>query len=188
MRTTHRSQETALKITRIGKDISTCYQVIGYDEMPIDLSNLIGYIDGMSYLSDELEDLIEEIDGLDEKEAAAAIGKRLLAKREAEVLDPERYDELLEGVDEPAKFAKKKKGAKEDPKKTRRGGSRKAKASSSDDEPADEPQEPASDPEPTEEVSEKPKARRKGKAEKQTPADRMAELKQRAAKAAAARK
>ena len=180
--------ETALKITRIGKDISTTYQITGYDEMPIDLSNLIGYIDGVSYLSDELDDLIQEIEKLDDKEAALAIGSRLLAKREAELLDPERYDELLEGVTEPAKFGKKKKAAKEDPKKTRRGGSRRASSKASEDDDADEPNEPASDPEPTEEVTDKPKARAKGKAAKQTPADRMAELKERAAKAAASRK
>jgi len=181
--------ETALKITRVGKDISTSYQITGYDEMPIDLSNLIAYIDGVSYLNDEMDEIIEELDGMDEKEAALAIGSRLLAKREAELLDPERYDELFEATDEPAKFGKKKKaGKKEDPKKTRRGGTRRTKASETD-----EPDEPASDPDPTEEVTEKPakgkaKAAAKGKAQKQTAQDRMKELRERAAKAAAAKK
>jgi hypothetical protein len=181
--------ETALKITRIGKDISTNYQITGYDEMAIDLSNLIGCIDGVSYLTEDLDDLIEEIDGLDEREAALCIGKRLLALREAELLDAERYEELFEGVTEPAKYGKKKKTAKEDKKTTRRGSSSRSKASkAAEADDGDDPDEPTSDPGPTEEVEAKPKARAKGKAAKQTPADRMEELKARAAKAAAARK
>jgi hypothetical protein len=186
---------TALKITRIGKDKTTTYQLVGYDELPIDLSNLVGYIDGISYLGDELIPLLDEIEDLSPEEAALAIGKKLLDKREEELIDDERYQELLGGVTESMdKFGnKKKKNNKKDkdPPRSRAASRRATKAKEPEpeaDTDGDEPNEPASDPEPTEEVKPARKAAKKASSTKQTPESRMAELRKKAAERAAARK
>lgn len=189
---------TALKITRIGKDKTTVYQLVGYDELPIDLTNLVGYIDGVSYLGDELTPLLDEIEDLSAEEAALAIGKKLLDLREEELIDDDRYQELLGGVTESMdKFGnKKKKNNKKDkdPPKSRAASRRTTKAKEIEPEPedtsGDEPDEPASDLEPTEEVkpARKAKAAKKAASTKQTPETRMAELRAKAAERAAARK
>lgn len=181
---------TALKITRIGKDKTTVYQLIGYDELPIDLSNLVNYIDGVSYLSDDLDTVLEEIDGLPEDEAALVIGKKLLDKREEELIDDDRYQELLDGVTESMdKFGTKKKNKKKekDPPRSRAAARRTNRVK--DPEP-DDTDEPESDPEPTEEVKPARKTTKKAttKSTKQTPESRMAELRAKAAERAAARK
>jgi len=181
--------ETALKITRIGKDKSTTYQIVGYDELPIDLSNLIGYVDGISYLGEDLDPLLDEIEKLTPEEAALAIGKKLLDKREEELIDDDRYQELFDGVTESMdKFGNKKKSkekTKAEPVRSRAASRRVTKAEESD---GDEPDEPTSDPEPTEEVTPAPKAAKKAASVKQTPESRMAELRKKSAERAAARK
>lgn len=183
---------TALKVTRIGKDKTTVYQIVGYDELPIDLSNLVGYVDGISYLGDELDPLLEETEKLSPEEAALAIGKKLLDLREEELIDDERYQELLEGVTESMdKFGNKKKSSKKkdkDPPRSRAASRRTAKKTEEPEADAgDEPDEPATDPEPVEEVKPAKKAAKKAAA-KQTPESRMAELREKAAQRAAARK
>lgn len=188
--------ETGLKVTRIGKDKTTVYQIVGYDELPIDLSNLVGYIDGVSYLGDDLEPLIDEIEKLSPEEAALAIGKKLLDKREEELIDDDRYQELLDGVTESMdKFGNKKKGKKKEKEAPRsRAAARRTtreervtREETTDDSAGDEPDEPASDPEPTEEVKPARKASKKAST-KQTPESRMTELRKKAAERAASRK
>lgn len=182
---------TALKITRIGKDKTTVYQIVGYDELPIDLSNLVGFIDGISYLGDDLDPLLDEIENLSEEEAALVIGRKLLDKREEELIDDDRYQELLEGVTESMdKYGNKKKNKKKekDPPRSRAAARRAAKTKEPEPEgDGDEPDEPASDPEPTEEVKPARKAAKKATT-KQTPESRMAELRAKAAERAKARK
>lgn len=179
---------TALKITRIGKDKTTVYQLVGYDELPIDLSNLVGFIDGISYLGDDLDPLLDEIENLSEEEAALVIGRKLLDKREEELIDDDRYQELLEGVTESMdKYGNKKKNKKKekDPPRSRAAARRAVKK---EPEPKDDGgDEAASDPEPTEEVKPARKAAKKA-ATKQTPESRMAELRAKAAERAKARK
>lgn len=181
---------TALKITRIGKDKTTVYQLIGYDELPIDLSNLVNYIDGVSYLSDDLDTVLEEIDGLPEDEAALVIGKKLLDKREEELIDDDRYQELLDGVTESMdKFGTKKKNKKKekDPPRSRAAARRTNKVKDPEPDDADDSD---PDPEPTEEVKPARKTTKKAatKSTKQTPESRMAELRAKAAERAASRK
>ena len=189
--------ETALKIVRVGKDKTTSYQIVGYDELPIDLTNLVEYVDGISYLGDELDSLIEEMEGLDTaEEQALAIGKKLLDLREEELIDDDRYQELLEGVTESMdKFGNKKKSnkKKEEEAPRSRAASRrrpaKAKAEPEASEDGDEPDEPAQDPEPAEEVKPARKSRAKAKtSSKQTPQSRMDDLRAKAAERAKARK
>lgn len=186
---------TALKITRIGKDKNTVYQIVGYDELPIDLTNLVGYIDGISYLADDLDALLDEIEKLSPEEAALVIGNKLLDKREEELIDDDRYQELLEGVTESMdKYGNKKKNKKEkkDSPRSRVASRRTTKAKAPEDTTGDDPDEPASDPEPTEEVKPARKATKtatkKTASTKQTPESRMAELRAKAAERAAARK
>ena len=181
--------ETALKITRIGKDKSTSYTFVGYDELPIDLTNLVGYVDGISYLRDDLIPLLDEIENLTLEEAALAIGKKILDRREEELIDDDRYQELLEGVIERGesldKFGNKKgkkKKEKAEPVRSRAASRRAAKV----EEPQDDADEPTSDPEPTEEV--KPARKAKKATSKQSPETRMAELRKKAAERVAARK
>lgn len=182
---------TALKITRIGKDKNTTYQIVGYDELPIDLSNLVGYVDGVSYLNDELESLLDEIEDLSPEEAALVIGKKLLDKREEELIDDDRYQELLEGVTESMdKYGNKKnknKKKEKAPPRSRAATRRAAKAEEPEPEPEDDGDEPASDPEPTEEVKPARKTAKKATT-KQTPESRMEELRAKAAERAKARK
>jgi hypothetical protein len=184
--------ETALKVTRIGKDKTTVYQIIGYDELPIDLTNLVEYVDGISYLGDDLDPLLDEIEKLTPEEAALAIGKKLLDKREEELIDDDRYQELLDGVTESMdKFGNKKKSKKDkDPPRSRVASRRAAKKEDPPEaeENGDEPDEPASDPEATEEVKPARKAKAKKAPAKQTPETRMAELRAKAAERAKARK
>ena len=189
--------ETALKIVRIGKDKTTSYQIIGYDELPIDLTNLVEYVEGISYLGDDLDGLLEEIEGLETaEEQALAIGRTLLEKREEELIDDDRYQELLEGVTESMdKFGNKKKkgGKKEEEAPRSRAASRRSKAKAEEPEDdGDDPDEPKTDPEPAEEVKPARKAKAKaskGKASsKQTPQSRMDDLRKKAAERAATRK
>ena len=190
--------ETALKIVRIGKDKTTSYQIIGYDELPIDLTNLVEYVEGISYLGDDLDGLLEEIEGLDTaEEQALAIGSTLLEKREEELIDGDRYDELLESTPDHSmdKYGNKKKGKKEEEAPRSRAASRrtaKAAAKADPEDDGDDPDEPATDPEPAEEV--KPARKAKAKASKakastkQTPQSRMDDLRAKAQERAKARK
>ena len=193
--------ETALKVTRIGKNKDTSYTLVGYDEMPIDLANLTGYIDGVSYLKEEMDDLIEEIDGVSDDEAGLIIGKLLLDKKEEELVDDDRYQTLLAGQHESMdKFGTNKKGKKKEKAEPARSRASQRKTTrekvterEETQEPEDEPNEDASDPEPTEEVTPKAKTKAKPKAKKATSktaekGDRMAELRKRAAERAATRK
>jgi hypothetical protein len=158
-------EETAVKITRVD---SKTYQINGYPGQEIDLSNLIDYIDGVSWLGDDLDDLIEQIDAVfedDEVEdqefaAASVIGAFFLDKRLAELVDEERYNELYEGIDKPfRKFGGDKKDKKSGNKKDRPKRERPARRSqrrTADPEPEADAAEPEAAPEPKEE----PKPRR----------------------------
>jgi hypothetical protein len=181
--------ETALKITRIGADKNTSYTLVGYDELPIDLSNLVAYVDGISYIGDDLDPLLEEIEKLTPEEAALAIGKKLLDKREEELIDDDRYQELLEGVTESMdKFGNKKKGKKKEKAEPVRSRAASRRTAKKDELPEVEVNEPEPDPEPVEEVKPARKAAKKAASTKQTPESRMAELRAKASERAAARK
>lgn len=188
---------TALKITRLGKDKSTSYSVQGYDEQPIDLSNLVEFVDGISYLNDEMDDVVEQAESSDPEDFALFLGKLILDKREAELLDDERYHELLDAVDESMdiygnkKGKSKAKGKKEDrpTKASQRRVTRERVTEREEETDADEPNEESSDPAATEEVTPKPRAKKAAKkaAAKTTPQERMKELRKRAAEKAAAK-
>lgn len=149
--------ETAIKITRIGTDQNTAYTVSGYEDMDIDLGNLVEYLDGISYI-DDIDELTEEITDMDmdEMEIAHHLGSILLEKRITELLDEERYLELFEGVTESMdKFGNKKKSKGAGKKKT---SERKARPSQRRRAEKEEPESTDDDaPEDTPEPKEKPK-------------------------------
>lgn len=165
--------ETPVKITRLGKDQNTSYTITGYVDQEIDLSNLIEFIDGISYLGkpEDIEAIVEQIADLEPLEAANAIGTILLDKRVEELLDEDRYEELFEGVDESMdKFGNKKKKGKKDEKKPERKTrpSQRRKAAEPEDEWVDEGD---SGDAPDEPEPEKPKRTRRTTRAKATPAD-----------------
>lgn len=160
-------EETPVKITRVGADNSTVYTVDGYPDQEIDLAGLIECVDGISYLGDDLDDLLDQISDLDDAEAAQVIGAFLLDKRLEELADPERYDKLFEGVDESLdKFGSKKKKSKSESKRERpaRRSQRRGR-NAEEEEPADEPEAEAE--EPAEE--EKPQRRSRTRKPKEEP-------------------
>lgn len=100
--------ETPVKISRTGSGNSMSFNIQGYFDQEVDLTNLIDFVDGITYLNDEMDELVEEIDGLEPLEAAHVIGNFLLDKRLEELADPDRYMELFEGIDDwPDKFGTK---------------------------------------------------------------------------------
>jgi hypothetical protein len=154
-------EETPVKITRVGGDNSTVYTVDGYPDQEIDLGGLIECVDGISYLGDDLDDLVDQISDLEDAEAAQVIGAFLLDKRLEELADPDRYDDLFDGVTESLdKFGSKKKKSKDkDSSKRERPARRSQRRSRSEEaaESAEEPEVEAEAEEPAEE--EKPKRR-----------------------------
>ena len=93
--------ETAIKVTRLGKDQNTTYTIQGYSDQEIDLSNLIEYVEGIGYLRKEIDEVLDAIDGKSNEDAALIIGDQLLANKVDELTDEDRYQELLEGMTEP---------------------------------------------------------------------------------------
>src|ERR1035437_2463847 len=102
--------ETPGRYTRIGERLNTDYEVELFQDDPLDLSNLTEFIDGVSYLDNEMDDLLEKIEDLEPQEAATEIGTILLDKRLSEICDLDYYNEILASIDEPARYPKKGKG------------------------------------------------------------------------------
>lgn len=132
-------QEWAVKIRRIGKSTDTKYAVSGYDEIPIDLDPFIENLEGISYLSDVMNDVLEATDKQDPEDAVKHVGSILLEARLNELADEERYNRLADGVTETLdKYGNKKKKGKAD--RSERPSQRRSNtAVATDDEPAAEP-------------------------------------------------
>lgn len=160
--------EVPSKITQVGSGSDTTYTMVPFDGLPIDLGDLIEYIDGINYLSPAEQDILyDAIDGMSDKEAVLEIGAFLLDKRMDELDDDERYDRLLGSITEEFRQFGKKKGKGGDSKERKPRTSRRSQRKSEDD-PDSEP-EATPDPEPQEEAP-APRARRGRK-----PAEKPAE-------------
>lgn len=97
-------EETPIKVVRRGKDQNTAYDFTPYIDQQVDFTNLIQYLDGVSYLADVIDQV--NVDG-DPKDAAAQIGQLMLDKRLDELADGERYQELVAPIQElDSKFGK----------------------------------------------------------------------------------
>jgi hypothetical protein len=109
-----------VEIIRRGKDQNTRYDLFPL-EVPVDLSPIVDHLDGLSYLNDEMEEVITKIEAADGDMLAAAqvVADAMLSKRLNELADGERYEELVSPLkleDMPKPFGGKKKSA---PKKDR---------------------------------------------------------------------
>jgi len=148
-------EDVAFRVKRRGGDKNTAYDWTPFIDQELDLSNVVDYIDGISYLKPELDEVLAEITDkdLDDQQAAHLIASKLLDMRLEELADPERYEELTSEIEEiKPKFGGKKKG-KDDAKKTRKSqASRRTKAKAEADEPEPDPE---PDPEPEEETPSK---------------------------------
>jgi hypothetical protein len=176
-------ESTPIRITRTGERLDTDYEVEAFEDKPIDLSGLLDFVDGITYLNDEMDELLEGIEGAEDDFAAAGlIGSLLLDKKLNDMCDEEYYNEVLEKLTEPAKFSKKRKeSSKKSPIVARpvRQSQRRSQRQAEDSEPSSDKQEPEAE---TEE--EKPKPRRSRKAvskEESSPRERMNALRERSA-------
>ncbi len=120
------------------------YTFTPYVDMDVDLSDLIEYIEGVSYLSrneevwDELEAALAEAE--DDEEAAHLIGVALLERRLNELADADLYhektDHIEKIVDRFDKSGNNDRGAKRE--RGERPSQRNRSRNSSDDEPAED--------------------------------------------------
>jgi hypothetical protein len=96
--------ELALQVTRRipnGKKSDTSYEFVPFPEIPINLTPVVDHLEGISYLSDTLEELLPQLEATEtDLEAAQVIAKALFDRRVEELADPARYDELLGDIDE----------------------------------------------------------------------------------------
>lgn len=145
---------------RIGRVDENTYSVTPFPGATVDLSAVAEFVDGISYLGDELDGLLDAIEDLDDDEAALLVGQVLLDKRLEELQDRDRYDELAEGINKPFKYSSKdKKSSKGKSKsKTERPARRSSRRSKVADEAPEAEVETQDEPEAEEEP--KPKARR----------------------------
>lgn len=111
--------ETAFKVKRRGTGTDTEYDFTPYFDQEVDLSALLDNLDGISYLNEELDAIIEEVENKDDDEAALIVARYLLDARLEELADGERYQEEIEAADPdklkpryPAKGAKKSNGSR----------------------------------------------------------------------------
>lgn len=103
-----------LKITRRGTDRNTRYDMIPFVDAPVDLSPVVDFVDGLSFLGEVLDDVQAEISaaGDDSIAQAQAVARALYDRRLEELADKERYDELVTPLEEiPDKFGGGKKKA-----------------------------------------------------------------------------
>jgi hypothetical protein len=118
--------ETPFKIKRRGKDKNTEYDFVPYDEIEVDLSDLVQNIDGISYLNDVMDELVEHLADADDQESAQIIAHFLLTQRLDELADKERYEEEVGPLEDlKPRYPKgdKKKGGKRPERKSQRSSS-----------------------------------------------------------------
>lgn len=100
--------EVPMKVTRHGNGPQTTFNFKGYEDISVDLTNLLENIGNVSYLGDTYGDLTDRISGLDDFTAAIVVGDHLLRKRIEEMADLDIYDELFEGITQTMGYDDKK--------------------------------------------------------------------------------
>lgn len=126
--------ELPIEVTRRGTDANTRYDFVQFMDLPVDLAPVVQYVDGISYLSDDIEDVIAAMDAADDEVGQAqAVAEALFNKRLAELADSERYHELVDPITElPDRFGGGKKVKKAAPARPSRPSQRPAEAESSE--------------------------------------------------------
>lgn len=99
--------ELPLEIIRRGSKKNTKYDFIPYSGIPVDLSPVVEYMDGISYLSESLPDIIASMEATDGSDLAQAqvVAEALFNRRLAELADGERYHELIDPLTEIKTFS-----------------------------------------------------------------------------------
>lgn len=87
--------ELPIEVTRRGKDVNSRYDFVHYPNMEVDLSGLFENLDGITYISDELAEVKDDLVAKGDVEAAQLVGQILLDKRLNELSDKGRYEELV---------------------------------------------------------------------------------------------
>ena len=167
--------ECAVQITRLGGGTDTDYSVDMFADLDVDLSNLINYFDGISYLSEEEISTLGAIE--DDEELVTQLGSVLLDKRLDEMTDQDYYNEILDEITEPARFAKENKPSNSS-RRASQGRNRTARPSQKKEAHPDETDPIRDDSEPAaENGASEPKPRARQRATKSSPvSDRLAEL------------
>ena len=94
-------EQCPVKITRVGKDAGTTYSIQGYPDLDVDLTEFVDNIEGISYLNDEMDEVLTELVTLEtNEEVALFIGESILAKRLDELVDEDRYNKIYDTIDE----------------------------------------------------------------------------------------
>lgn len=134
-----------MQVIRRGKDQNTRYDGIPFIDVPVDLSPIIDHLDGISYLSDDMDDLLQKLSASeDDTTAAIEIADFFMMKRLHELADGERYEELvapLEPEDMPKKFGKSKSGGKAKPARSPRPARQTRRQAVAEDAPDEQPAE-----------------------------------------------
>jgi len=99
-----------IEVTRRGKDRNTRYDFVPFVDAPVDLSAVVDHVDGISYLKENLADVIAAAEAADDEVGAAqGVAMTLLDLRMVELRDKDRYDELVSPIqDLPDRFGSNK--------------------------------------------------------------------------------
>lgn len=100
-----------IEVKRQGTDQNTRYQIFPYDDKAVDLSGIVDYFDGISFLADDTDEVIAAMEGTDDMLGAAqAVAEAIFNKWLIEVADGDRYEELTKDITElPDRWGGKKK-------------------------------------------------------------------------------
>lgn len=106
--------ELPVEVTRRAMDANTRYEFVPFMDAPVDLSPIVDFYDGISYLRDDLDELKGIVDSCEsEQDKAMAVAEALLNKRLIELSDKDRYDALVGPIQKlEQKFPKGKQAAK----------------------------------------------------------------------------
>lgn len=93
--------ETPLQVTRRGKETNTRYDFIAFEEKPVDFSNLLDHIDGITYLNGMRDEVLSNVGSAkSDLDSAIVVGRAILEHRLEELGDWDRYKELITPIQE----------------------------------------------------------------------------------------
>jgi hypothetical protein len=105
--------ELPIEITRRGTDKNTRYDFVPFIDAPVDLSPVVQFLDGLSYLNEDMDDVVAAVEATeDDLGAAQAVAEAIYNRRLEELADKDRYNELVGPIEELVdKFGGKKANA-----------------------------------------------------------------------------
>lgn len=146
-------EDTPFQVIRRGETRNVNYDFIHFMDRPVDLTAVIEHLDGISYLEDDLEEIVAALDDTkDDHEAALVVANYLLDHHVDELADEERFDELVGPIehienrfggndrkksDRPRRASSRRSRKSEEPEESENGASA-ADDDSNGDEPADQ--------------------------------------------------